>query len=49
VVLIGVLCSIVFDIVFGLNWGFGEVLAVFVFGVLALSWFEKTETIRISY
>lgn len=49
VVLMGVLCSVVFDLVFGLNLGIGEVLIVFLFGILALSWFEKTETIRINY
>ena len=49
IVLIGVLCGIVFDIVFGLGWSFWEVLAVFASGLLALSWFERTETIRINY
>lgn len=49
IVLIGVLSSVVFDIVFGLNWSFLEVIAVLLFGILALSWFERTETIRINY
>ena len=49
IVLLGVVSSIVFDIAFGLNWSFWEVSAVFVSGLLALSWFERTETIRINY
>jgi len=49
IVLIGVVSSIVFDISFGLSWSFWEVLAVFVSGLLAMSWFERTETIRLNY
>jgi hypothetical protein len=49
IILIGVVSSVVFDIVFGLGWSFWEVLAVFLSGILALSWFERTETIRINY
>lgn len=49
IVILGVVCSVVFDIVFGLDWSFWEVLAVFGSGILALSWFERTETIRINY
>jgi hypothetical protein len=49
IVLLGVVCSLVFDIVFGLSWSVWEVVAVIVSGFLALSWFERTETIRINY
>ena len=49
IVLLGVMCSVVFDIVFGLDWSVWELLAVLVSGILALSRFEKTETIRINY
>jgi hypothetical protein len=49
IVLLGVISSVVFDIAFGLNWSFWEVIAVLVTGLLALSWFERTETIRINY
>jgi len=49
IVLIGAVSCIVFDIVFDLGWGFWEVLAVLLSGILALSWFERTETIRINY
>jgi len=49
IVLIGVLSSIVFDIVFGLGWSVWGVLAVLVSGLLAMSLFERTETIRINY
>lgn len=49
IVLIGVLSSIVFDIVFGLSWSVWGVLAVLVSGLLAMSLFERTETIRINY
>lgn len=48
-VLLGVLCSVVFDIVFGLGWSVWGVAAVLVSGILALSLFERTETIRINY
>jgi len=49
IILLGMLCSVVFDIVFGLGFSVWEVLAVFVSGLIALSWFERTETIRINY
>ncbi len=49
IVILGVVCSIVFDIAFGLEWNFWNVLAVLVSGLLALSWFERSETIRINY
>jgi len=49
IILLGVVCSIVFDIVFGLGWSLWEVLGVLIAGFLALSWFERTETIRINY
>jgi len=49
IVFLSVLCSVVFDIVFGLSLGFWEVVAVGVSGFVALSWFEKSETIRINY
>lgn len=49
IVLLGIVCSIVFDLVFGLGWSVWEVLAVLLSGLWALSWFERTETIRINY
>lgn len=49
IVLLGIVCSIVFDLVFGLGWSVWEILAVLVSGLWALSWFERTETIRINY
>lgn len=49
IVLLGIVCSIVFDFVFGLGWSVWEVLAVVLSGLWALSWFERTETIRINY
>ena len=49
IVILGVVSSIVFDIVFGLNWSLWETLAVLISGLLALSWFERTETLRINY
>ncbi|HSV94973.1 MAG TPA: hypothetical protein VLH94_03320 [Spirochaetia bacterium] len=49
IILLGALCSVVFDIVFGLSWSIWEVLAIIVVGFFSLSWFEKTETIRINY
>ena len=48
-VLLGVVCSVVFDMAFGLSWSLWETLAVLLSGLLALSWFERTETIRINY
>lgn len=48
-VILGVVCSVVFDIAFGLSWNLWSVLAVFLSGLLALSWFERSETIRINY
>lgn len=49
IVLLGMICSVVFDIVFGLKWSLWEILAVLVSGLVALSWFERSETIRINY
>lgn len=49
IVLLGVVASVAFDIAFGLNWSFWEVIAVFAIGLLAVSWFERSETIRINY
>jgi hypothetical protein len=49
IILIGMVSCLVFDIVFDLGWSFWELLAVFISGLLALSWFERTETIRINY
>jgi hypothetical protein len=49
IVILGVVSSIVFDIAFGLSWSLWETLAVLIFGLLALSWFERTETLRINY
>jgi hypothetical protein len=49
IVIISMVCSVVFDLVFGLGISAWEVMAVFVSGLLALSWFERTETIRINY
>jgi len=49
IVIIGMVCNIVFDLVFGFGWSFWETVAVFVSGLLALSWFERSETIRINY
>ncbi|TRZ50650.1 hypothetical protein D4S03_06355, partial [bacterium] len=37
IILLGMLCSVVFDIVFGLGFSVWEVLAVFVSGLIALS------------
>jgi len=48
-VLLGVVCSVVFDMAFGLSWSLWETLVVLLSGLLALSWFERTETIRINY
>jgi hypothetical protein len=49
IVAISVLANVVFDIVFGFGWSFWEIAAVIVSGVLAISWFERSETIRINY
>ncbi len=49
IILLGVVCCVVFDIVFDLSWSIWEVLALLLSGFLALSWFERTETIRINY
>lgn len=49
IVILGVVSSIVFDIAFGLSWSLWETLAVLISGLLALSWFERTETLRINY
>lgn len=49
IVILGVASSIVFDIAFGLSWSLWEILAVLISGLLALSWFERTETLRINY
>lgn len=49
IIFIGIVCNIVFDIVFGLGWSVWGVAAVLVSGILALSLFERTETIRINY
>lgn len=48
-VLIAIVCNVVFDMVFGLEFSVWETLAVAVFGLWAVSWFERTETIRINY
>lgn len=49
IVLIGIVCSVVFDMVFGLGWSTWEVVAVLVSGLLAVSWFERSETIKINF
>lgn len=49
IVLLSVVSSVVFDLAFGLGWSFWSVLAVIVSGLVALSWFERSETIRINY
>jgi hypothetical protein len=49
VVLMGVLCSVVFDLIFGLSWSLWEIVAVMLSGVLALSMFERSETIKLNY
>ena len=49
IVVIGVVSSIVTDVIFGLGWSVWEVLAVVVAGIMAVSWFERSETIRINY
>jgi len=49
IIFLGIVCSLVFDIVFGLKWSVWELLAVAAAGLLALSWFERSETIRINY
>ena len=49
IVVISILANVVFDVVFGFNWSVWEVIAVAVSGVLAISWFERSETIRINY
>ena len=49
IILLGVVCSVVFDTVFGLGWSFWEAMAVLVSGFFAVAWFERTETIRINY
>jgi hypothetical protein len=48
-VIIAVVCSVVFDLVFGLGISVWEIMAVTAAGLLAISWFERTETIRINY
>ncbi|HOX95799.1 MAG TPA: hypothetical protein PLI45_00240 [Candidatus Woesebacteria bacterium] len=48
-IVIGAVASIVFDMVFGLDWSIWEVIAVLIAGVVAVSWFERSETIRINY
>lgn len=49
IVILGVVCSVVFDIVFGLGWSVWEVLGVLIAGLVAMAWFERSETIRINY
>lgn len=49
IIVIGVVSSIVTDVIFGLGWSVWEVLAVVIAGFLAVSWFERSETIRINY
>jgi hypothetical protein len=48
-VVIGVLANVIFDVVFGFDWSIWEVLAVTISGIVAVSWFERSETIRINY
>lgn len=48
-IVISVVASVVFDVVFNLGWSVWEAVAVFVAGVIAMSWFERSETIRINY
>lgn len=48
-VVISVLAGVIFDTVFGLGWSVWEVIAIVIFGFLSLSWFERSETIRINY
>jgi len=48
-VIISVLANVAFDVVFGFSWSIWEVIAVIISGVVAISWFERSETIRINY
>ena len=46
---IGVIANVVFDLVFGFGFSLFEMMAVLAAGILAMSWFERSETIRINY
>ena len=48
-IVLGVLANIVFDLVFSFGWNFWESILVFIAGILAMSWFERSETIKINY
>jgi hypothetical protein len=48
-IILGVLANTVFDLVFGFGWNFWESVFVFLAGILAMSWFERSETIKINY
>lgn len=48
-IVLGVLANIVFDLVFSFGWNFWESILVFIAGILVMSWFERSETIKINY
>ncbi len=48
-IVMAVIANFIFDKVFGLSWSFGELCGTVVAGVIAIKWFEKGETIRLSY
>ena len=48
-IVLGVLANIVFDLVFSFGCNFWESILVFIAGILAMSWFERSETIKINY
>jgi len=43
------LSNFVFDKVFGFEWSIGEAFSVLAGWVIAVRWFEKSETIKINY
>lgn len=49
IVVISVVASVVFDLVFGFGISVFEIIGVSVSSVLALSWFDRTEAIKIRY
>lgn len=48
-IVLGVIANTVFDLVFGFGWNIWETILVLGAGVVAMSWFERSETIRINY
>lgn len=48
-VVISVVASVVFDLVFGFEVSVFEIIGVTVSSVLAISWFDRTEAIKIRY